>query len=165
MNKIGEINLENQIKIMDAFDFIEQFTAFTVSNIKEGLWNAFSTVANIEDIDIEEQNNDIPNFYVVEHLYFEKFNDIEHYNWEKNENIISIEKGVIGIYNDSLDTHSVDNYYDDLEEAISSEYQDGIKNQYLVCPTPYGNDGNFSFDTIKENGKIVAIRIVLKELY
>lgn len=165
MNKIGEINLENNIKIMDAFDFVEQFSALTVSNTKEGLWLAFNEMP-IEYEEIENDNDKIPNFYLVESKYFEKSNHVEAYNWERNENFISIEKGAIGIYNNSLclKMSDVEQYYKNMDEAISQPYQDGLKNQYIAFLTPYGNDGYFAFDTVQENGKIVAIRIVLEEL-
>lgn len=166
MNKIGEINLENQIKIMDAFDFIEQFSAFTVSNIKEGLWFAFceNNEGEHDGIEHNREGENVPTFFLIEELYFEKSGDIETYMWQKNENIISIEKGAVGIYNHSLESDKVDNYYDNLDQAFSSKYQDSLKNQYIAFLTPSGNNGCFVFDTVQENGKIVALRIVLEDI-
>lgn len=158
MNKIGEIQLDNEIRIMDAFDFIEQFTVINLSDIAPGWWTAFDDyVENDED---EEYGLNINYFWVVENTYFAKNRDPENYNWQRSEQVIYIEKGVIGIYNSQ--TIDSENYFADLEDALSSVHQN--TRNYIVCSTPFGNDGCFTFDTLKENDNVVAIRINLEEI-
>lgn len=154
MNKIGEINLDKQIKLMDAFDFVEQFSALEISNIKEGLWLAFTT----------DEDCELPMFYVVNNSYFKNIEDMVGDYWKRNDEVVSIEKGVIGLYNNNWKTKNIKDYIEGLEKTIASDYQNGIENQYLVCSTPYGNDGYFAFETVFSGGEIVAIRIILENL-
>ena len=41
MNKISEIQFKNEIQILDAFDFPEQFSAVKLTNIQDGVWLVF----------------------------------------------------------------------------------------------------------------------------
>lgn len=46
-----------------------------------------------------------------------------------------------------------------MTQAVSNEYQTGVLKNYIVCNTPSGNDDYFSFNTAKENNKIVALKV------
>ena len=48
-----------------------------------------------------------------------------------------------------------------MTQAVSNQYRAGVLKNYVVCETPSGNDDYFSFDTVKENNKIVALKIEL----
>lgn len=46
-----------------------------------------------------------------------------------------------------------------MDALISTDLQAGIDN-YAVCKTMNNDDGYYSFAVIKENDKIVAIRVI-----
>ena len=97
----------------------------------------------------------VSEFFIVEKAYYEE--TLELVNWEKHSEIISIEKGVIGIFN--ADFNDSASYIDEMDALISTDLQAGV-HTYAVCKTMNNDDGYYSFDVIKENDKIVAIRVI-----
>jgi len=75
--------------------------------------------------------------------------------------VISIEKGIIGIFNKDMNLSDLKDYTDILIEGVLDDCDAGVLRQYVVCNTPNGNDGYFKFDTVEENEKIVALQINL----
>jgi hypothetical protein len=154
MNIIGEIQLGSDIKILDALDFPEQFSLVTLSNIQEGLWLALN-----ETTEDEMMGDIVSQFVMVEKDYYQQNDDIEQYDWNKQDEIISIEKGIIGIY--GVNFYGDENYREELDDAVSNDNHACVLTNYVACKTPFGNDDNFSFDIVKHNGKIVAIQFNL----
>lgn len=151
MEKIGEIVLTEKINIMDAFDVIEQFTKIEVENIAPGLYVAYN-----EEIETEWGGQQVTQFLLVNKQYFENHPDYKNYNWQtENNQYIDIEKGIIGIFNESFKFS--ENYLDEMTNEPYDENAE-LKN-YVVCSTPLGEDGCYSFDTVKLNEKIVAIKV------
>lgn len=159
MNNLGEIQFKNEIQILDAFDFPEQFSAVKLTNIQDGVWLVFNENLDDETPDDEIAGDVVTKLLIVEKNYFQKNIAHELYKWEKQEEIISIEKGILGIFNN--DFTYFEDYTDEMTQAVSNQYRAGVLKNYVVCETPYGNDDYFSFYTVKENNKIVALKIEL----
>lgn len=154
MEKIGEIKLTDKIKIMDAFDVIEEFTMIELSNIKPGMWLALN-----EEKETEWAGSIVTQFLMVNQQYFENNPDYENYQWKTQEQIIDIEKGMIGIFNENF-TYS-DSYFNDMDDNPYNK--EGVERNYVVCMTPYGQDGCYNFDIVKENENVVAIKVNFPE--
>lgn len=150
MEKIGEIVLNNKIQIMDAFDVIEQFSRIELSNIQPGLWLAYN-----EEKEAEWGGSTVTQFLMVNQQYFENNPEYENYQWKTEEQIIDIEKGMIGVFNESF-TYS-ENYYNEMDDNAYNEI--GKERNYIVCSTPYGEDGCYTFDVVRENENIVALKV------
>jgi len=152
MNIIGEIQLGNEIKILDAFDFPEQFSLVPLSAVFTGLWVALNETA--ED---EMMGDIVTQFMIIQKEYYQKNNDIDQYDWQKQDRVISIEKGIVGFY--EIGFNGSENYRNELDDTVSNDNQAGVMEGYVVCRTPFGNDGNFSIALVKQDEKIVAIQI------
>lgn len=152
MNKIGEIQLNEQIKILDSFDFPEQFSKINISNIQKGTWIVFN-----ETNEDEMNGTIVSKFFIVEKKYFQNNPNYDSYLWKTQENVISIEKGIIGIYNHNF--IASENYINEMDDNVSNNEQAGVSNDYIACKTPFCNDGYFNFDTVIENNKVVALNI------
>lgn len=142
--------LPTQIKIIDAFDFPEQFSPTILKNIRSGKWIAFITTH--DDIFDEQQ---LSQFYIVEKAFF--LNNplqLKSYSWEKQETPISMEKGVLGIY--ALDFIEGSEYFDELSDYLDNEELAIFTEDKAFFKLPF-EDGYLSFDVARHDDEIVAI--------
>lgn len=154
MNNIGKIQLEKEIKILDAFDFPEEFSSVSIPNIKDGTWIAFNQIVTMDE-DIGEKV--VSKIVLVEEEYFKSNPKIASYEWAYDEQDVSVEKGVIGVFNTRFKAQ--EKYMDAVEETVSSETQAGTFNNCFVCNSGFGNDDIFKIHTVNEDNKVVAIQV------